>query len=137
MPRELMGQPEGRRADSLKEAAVRGMLAVPPLYKNAPDAHAQLGGPSRNPGKARWLQTVNKLHRTRIASRRVDAKEVFVWSEANCNEDGSDPTGDETLDSLHDMLAQPHVKPKSAEHKATIRRYDTPRPLLRPPPQKE
>jgi hypothetical protein len=55
----------------------------------------------------------------------------------NCNEDGSDPTGDETLDSLHDMLAQPHVKPKSAEHKAIIRRYDTPRPLLRPPPQKE
>ena len=69
--------------NSMVEAAVRGMLAVPPLYKNAPDAHAQLGGPSRNPGKARWLQAVNKLHRTRIASRRVDAKEVFVWSEAS------------------------------------------------------
>ena len=66
--------------NSMVEAAVRGMLAVPPLYKNAPDAHAQLGGPSRNPGKARWLQVVNKLHRKRIASRRVDAKEVFVWS---------------------------------------------------------
>ena len=71
--------------NSMVEAAVLGMLAVPPLYKNAPDAHAQLGGPSRNPGKANWLRAVNKLHRKRLASRRVerDAKEVFVWSEAS------------------------------------------------------
>ena len=50
---------------------VHGMLAVPPLYKNAPDA------PNLHE-KTNWLHAVNELHLKLIASRRVDAlKEAF------------------------------------------------------------
>ena len=54
-----------------------GMLAVPPLYTSAPDAHAKLGGPldqKHQKRKTNWLRAVNKLYRMRIASREVDAK---------------------------------------------------------------
>jgi len=51
------------------EAAVRGMLAVPPLYTSASDAHAKLGGPldqKHQKRKTNWLRAVNKLYRMRI-----------------------------------------------------------------------
>ena len=54
-----------------KKVVVHGMLAVPPLYKNAPDA------PNLHE-KTNWLHAVNELHLKLIASRRVDAlKEAF------------------------------------------------------------
>ena len=66
---------------------MRGMLAVPPLYTSASDAHAKLGGPpdqnQHQKQKENWLHAVNALYRMRIASREVDAKEAFGWSEAS------------------------------------------------------
>ena len=66
---------------------MRGMLAVPPLYTSASDAHAKLGGPldqnQHQKRKTNWLRAVNKLYRMRIASREVDTKEAFGWSEAS------------------------------------------------------
>ena len=57
---------------------MRGMLAVPPLYTSASDAHAKLGGPldqnQHQKRKTNWLRAVNKLYRMRIASREVDAQ---------------------------------------------------------------
>jgi hypothetical protein len=62
------------------------MLAVPPLYTSARDAHAKLGGSpdqKHRKRKKNWLHAVNALHRMRIASREVDTKEAFGWSEAS------------------------------------------------------
>ena len=99
---------------------MRGMLAVPPLYTSAPDAHAKLGGPpdqKHQKRKKNWLHAVNKLYRMRIASREVEAKEAFGWSEASSAQMAPRPpaTSHKAATSSGRRLAMRAVKSLSAD----------------------
>jgi hypothetical protein len=80
-------------------------------------------------------QLLSRLEKTSPAAHpELDAKyrfsadgqffcDALAWGcPANCNADGSDPTGDSDLDDLHNTFAL--EKPGSAKHTAAIDRYD-------------
>ena len=107
---------------------MRGMLAVPPLYTSAPDAHAKLGGPPNQKHQKRkdyWLHSVNTMYRMRIASREADAKEVFGWSEASSAQVAPRPpaTSHKAATSSGRRLAMRAVKSLSADLNLRVLKY--------------